>query len=108
MYVELLKIALLDNRAFPPQRNPGIVVLPSQSAATGNTPAILDWVARTIGRSRDLWRGAKVVFSVDGSWVVHTFERDEGRIVSARHRLGGNGLDVWADDTVDPRGPKGR
>ena len=51
-----------------------------------------------IGRSRDLWRGAKIVFSGDGSYVVHTFEWDEGRIVTTRYRWRTDGhLEILAE-----------
>ena len=89
----------LDNHAFPPYLNPGLIVLPSPSTAARNSlPAISDWVARTIGRSRDLWRRAKIVFSGDGSYVVHTFEWDEGRIVTTRYRWRTDGhLEILAE-----------
>ena len=85
----------LNDRAFPPQRNPGAVLLPGTSGTRNTLPDILTWIARTIGRSRSLWLRTEVVFFGDGSWAVHTFEKDEGRIVSTRYRRRAGRLEIW-------------
>jgi hypothetical protein len=60
----------LDDRRFPPHRNPGVIVLPG---AQGCTP-VLEWeLARVVvadGRHGDVFRGYKIHILEDGTWSI--------------------------------------
>src|SRR5262245_10883175 len=64
----------LHNRRFPPQRNPGVVVLPLAPDGQRTLSLAVGWVAHIVGHSRELWRRTKITISREGVWVVATFE----------------------------------
>ena len=82
----------LNERHYPSRRSPGIVVLPESGLGD------CAWLLRAIGISRELWRSSKVVINADGTWIVHSFEPDIGRIVTTRYRLSAGGLEIWEKD----------
>jgi predicted nuclease of predicted toxin-antitoxin system len=89
----------LDDRKFPPSRNPGIVILPG---AHGNTAALLSAlknVMRIVGVSRGLWTATKIVVSHAGVWNVNTFEKDTGQIVKNRYRFSSRGMEYWVEES---------
>jgi hypothetical protein len=89
----------LDDRAFPPHRNPGVVVLPG-SADSEEFGRALGRVAGIVGTARGLWRQAKIKVGEDDCWSVSTFERDEGRIVTNRYRFRRNrSPEMWVDES---------
>ncbi len=88
----------MDNRRFPPQVNPGLIVLPS---AGGNRVKILEALKAVVlmtGDHRDLWHRTKISIAEDGTWTVHTYETDVGRVVTSRYRFAkGRPIDYWSD-----------
>lgn len=89
----------LDNRKFPPSRNPGIVILPG---VEGNSTALLlalRDVMRIVGVYRGLWTATKIVVSHDGVWNVYTFEKDTGQIVRNRYRFTSHGMEYWEEES---------
>jgi predicted nuclease of predicted toxin-antitoxin system len=89
----------LDDRKFPPSRNPGLVILPG---AQGNTSALLSAlqdVTRIVGVSRRLWTATKIVVSHDGVWSVSTYEKDSGQIVKNRYRFTSRGMEFWNEES---------
>jgi len=89
----------LDDRAFPPHRNPGIIVLPG---AQGDRRAILQALIDAlpvVGGFREVWRAAKIVIAEDGTWSATTFDHDLGRYVKTRFRFPKNrGPEYRADE----------
>ncbi len=89
----------LDDRSFPPHRNPGVIVLPG---AQGNRRAILDAmrdVLPVVGAFRELWRASKIVIAQDGTWTVTTFDHDVGRVTKTRYRFPKNRrAEQWVDE----------
>jgi len=91
----------LDDRLFPPHRNPGVVVLPGSQGDRRALVTALNWVLPVIGGGRDLWRQSKVSVASDGTWSVATFERGSGTIVTTRYRFTKHDdLEVWSDDPL--------
>ena len=89
----------LDDRAFPPHRNAGVVVLPG-SADSEEFARALGRVAGIVGAARGLWRQTKIKVGEDDLWSVSTFERDEGRIVTSRYRFRRNrSPEIWVDES---------
>lgn len=88
----------LDNRRFPPHRNPGVVVLPCAERKAVAFGTALGRVAAIIGTSRELWRQSKIRIAEDGCWLVMTFERDIGQIVTNRYRFKYKGkMEIWEE-----------
>jgi predicted nuclease of predicted toxin-antitoxin system len=88
----------LDNRRFPPHRNPGVVVVRQFPHQVRVLIKELSRIAKIVGASRDLWRATKISVSPD-VWLVSTFEPDTGRFVNARYRFTKHGdLEVWVDE----------
>jgi len=89
----------LDDRSFPPHRNPGVIVLPG---AQGNRRAILDAmrdVLPVVGAFRELWRASKTVIAQEGTWTVTTFDHDVGRVTKTRYRFPKNRrAEQWVDE----------
>ena len=77
----------LDDRRFPPHRNPGVVVLP-------NAPPDGRVFARTMRVALDLvgpfakfWRGSKIVVSEDGTIAITNRNRDTGALETDRYKF---------------------
>src|SRR3989442_5815740 len=89
----------LDDRAFPPHRNPGVIVLPG---AQGNQRAILAAlrdILPVVGAFREIWRATKIVVAQDGTWTVTTFDNDVGRFTKTRYRFPKNRRpEYWVDE----------
>jgi predicted nuclease of predicted toxin-antitoxin system len=71
----------LDDRAFPPHRNPGLVVLPGASGPTDILERELARVLVSVGRHREAYRGYKIHIRDDGTWSI----RDAYTPAGARH-----------------------
>jgi predicted nuclease of predicted toxin-antitoxin system len=88
----------LDDRRFPPQRNPGIVVLPRAENDAVAFRTALGRMAGVVGTARELWRQSKIRIVEGECWSVNTFERDVGRIVTNRYRFRRNGgAEIWVE-----------
>src|SRR3989442_6007562 len=89
----------LNDRAFPPHRNPGVIVLPG---AQGNQRAILAAlrdILPVVGAFREIWRATKIVVAQDGTWTVTTFDNDVGRFTKTRYRFPKNRRpEYWVDE----------
>jgi predicted nuclease of predicted toxin-antitoxin system len=89
----------LDDRRFPPHRNPGIVVLPGGS---GNSEALVRALMHMmvlVAPYRDAYRGAKIVFSADWSVQIRQRVIQSGAMETTRYRLTGNGTpQQWVDE----------
>jgi len=77
----------LNDRAFPPHRNPGVIVLPGAEGNRRAIPDALRDVLPVVGAFREIWRATKIVIAEDGTWTVTTFEHDSGRITKTRYRF---------------------
>ena len=77
----------LDDRKFPPHRNPGVIVLPG---AEGDRQAILEAVRDllpVVGAFREIWRATKIAITHDRTWTVDTFDKDLGRRTRTKYRF---------------------
>jgi predicted nuclease of predicted toxin-antitoxin system len=86
----------LDDRRFPPHRNPGLVVLPG---AAGCTPILEKELARvlsTIGRHRDAYRSYKIHVYEDGTWAIRCGNDTRGK--KLKFVRGGKILELSQDD----------
>jgi predicted nuclease of predicted toxin-antitoxin system len=83
----------LDDRRFPMDQNPGVIVLPG---ASGTTPALEMELARvvvTIGQYGPAYVGYKIRIREDGTWQIRDREsssRKEARLI----KFGSDG-EIW-------------
>lgn len=84
----------LDNRRFPFNRNPGVVVMPGGDGKGDGLVNALREVLNLLGHFRRLFRNAKIEISEQGFWNVRQFDRAEGRHTQRRLRFGDHGK-VW-------------
>jgi predicted nuclease of predicted toxin-antitoxin system len=88
----------LDDRRFPPHRNPGIVVLPG---ASGNEEALLralSGLLAFVGPFRDGYWRTKVLASADGTWTFIRRNHQTGKMERTRLRSRPNGpIEIWID-----------
>lgn len=89
----------LNDRAFPPHRNPGVIILPG---AQGNRRIIVEAlrdILPVVGTFREIWRATKIVVAQDATWTVTTFDNQLGRLTKTRYRFPKNRRpEYWADD----------
>ncbi|MCH8063378.1 MAG: DUF5615 family PIN-like protein [Chloroflexi bacterium] len=55
----------LDNRLYPPSRNPGIIILPQAAGVSALVTAVED-LLDVVAISRDLWRSTKITTRATG------------------------------------------
>jgi predicted nuclease of predicted toxin-antitoxin system len=92
----------LDDRRFPPQSNPGVVVLPGGSGSTAALVAGIRDVGGAIGRYALLYKGEKIAIAEDGSWVVKGLDRPRGVRCRERYKFGPGGrMWKWEGPTDD-------
>ena len=88
----------LDDRRFPPHRNPGVVILPGGSGDEDVLGAALGHALSVVGHLREVYRGAKVSVSSDGTITIRDRDFDSGAIKSTRYRFARDGsLQEWHD-----------
>jgi len=75
--------AFLDDRRFPFQHNPGLVVLP----AVGLADAI-NGVLALIGPCAKAYRGYKIRITEDGVWTIRRFSTEEGILQEIHVKFG--------------------
>lgn len=88
----------LDDRAFPPHRNPGLVVLPG---GDGNEHALITgllFVLSVVAPFREGYRNTKVLIDADGAWTMIMRNRETGAMQRTRMRTRKNGpIEEWVD-----------
>lgn len=87
----------LDDRRFPPHRNPGVVILPGASGNTRDLVCGLLQTAWLVAPYRERWRHSKLIFNAD--WSLQIRQRDKsGTMVTRRYRFTRHGpAEVWSD-----------
>jgi predicted nuclease of predicted toxin-antitoxin system len=84
----------LDDRRFPPNRNPGVIVLPGGSGATPGLEREFARVMVVVAPFRECHRHAKIVTTEDGQWTIRAWDRAEGRHPCVRLKFGLHG-EIW-------------
>jgi len=95
----------LDDRRFPPHRNPGVVVLPGASGMTQGLANALDRVLDFIGRHRKYYQHTKILISEDGTWTEKGSRKELGRRYERKFKFGFHGeVLTWenAEDKEEP------
>lgn len=89
----------LDDRRFPPTRNPGVVVLPNVSTNSDAFARSLRAVLTLIGPLARFWRGSKLSIAEDGTISVTNRSHDTGAMETARYRFTNRAeSEIWEDD----------
>src|SRR5262249_2040509 len=88
----------LDDKRFPPHRNPGMVVLPG---GDGNERALLEalaFVLSVVAPFREMYRGTRLRINPDGSWTMR-MRNETGAMNTIRMRSRRNGpIEEWQPD----------
>ena len=89
----------LDDRRFPPHRNPGIVILPGSSGTGEGLVFALRRVASIIGPNRKAFPRFKIEITQDGIWNVKSMVRVSDDVRNWRLRFGRNEeIYEWEDE----------
>lgn len=89
----------LNDRRFPPTRNPGLVVIAGGGDSAEELAAALEVLFTLIVPYRELWRGAKIRIASGGYITVRNRDRDSGRYEERRYRMTKNGPAFqWVDE----------
>lgn len=89
----------LDDRRFPPHRNPGVIVLPGASGTREGLAAALRRVVLIIGPNRKAFLRFKIEITQDGIWNIKSMVRVSDEIRHWRIFFGPNGeVYEWDDE----------
>jgi Domain of unknown function (DUF5615) len=87
----------LDDRKFPPHRNPGVAVLPEGGRDFGALSTAVHNMLILVGAHRNFYHATKVEFLADGSLILK--RRRRGRDKRTRYRFTRHGpAEVWEDE----------
>jgi len=89
----------LDDRRFPPHRNPGVVVLPGAQGDEVPLITALAGLVSFVAPFREGYRRQKVVVSADSEWTFIRRYRETGRMEKKRFRIPPRGvMEEWTDE----------
>jgi|SRR5262245_20221570 len=87
----------LDDRKFPPHRNPGVAVLPEGGQDFGALSTAVHYMLILVGSHREFFQATKLEFLADGSLIVK--RRRRGRDRRTRYRFTRHGpAEIWEDE----------
>jgi predicted nuclease of predicted toxin-antitoxin system len=89
----------LNDRRFPPHRNPGVVIVPG---GNGNEKALLRalaFILSVIAPFREGYRGTKMIVHSDGNWTIVMQDDQTGMMDRIRMRSRRNGpIEKWQSE----------
>lgn len=89
----------LDDRRFPPYRNPGVVILPGADGKEADLISALAGLLAIVGPFREGYRHSKVVISSDRIWTFIKRNNETGAMEKTRLRIRKNGpTEIWVDE----------
>jgi hypothetical protein len=89
----------LDDRRFPPHRNPGVIVLPGASGAGRGLVEGLRAILSIVAPYRKAFRRFKIEITEDGVWNITNMTRATDVVRRWRLRPGsGSVVDEWEDN----------
>lgn len=89
----------LDDRRFPFNRNPGVLILPGGPVDGGGFIAALRTAVNLVGRYHRLFEGQKIVFGEGREIAIRDRDPPSGAIKTRRYRLGRHGAEYeWIDE----------
>ncbi len=89
----------LDDRRFPPHRNPGVVVLPGAEGDELPLITALAGLLLFVAPFREGYRRVKIVVSADAEWTFIGQNADTGTMKKRRFRIPPRGpMEEWKDE----------
>ncbi len=89
----------LDDRRFPPHRNPGVVVLPGAQGSDAPLITALAGVVSFVSPFREGYRRTKVAVSDDATWTFIRQDPDTGAMERRRFRIPPDGpMEEWIEE----------
>ncbi len=99
----------LDDRRFPFNRNPGVLILPGGPVDREGFIAALRTAIQLVGRYHRLFEGQKIVFGEGGEIAIRDRDPQSGAIKTRRYKLGRHGGEYeWVDDEYANPTKRGR
>ena len=77
----------LDDKRFPFNRNPGVIVMPGASGEEKSLIKALSQVVSIIGPFYKAFKGMKANISEDGIWQIKRFNKEMGKHVKNQYRF---------------------
>jgi hypothetical protein len=77
----------LDDRRFPQNRNPGLVVLPGASGGAGPLEREVSRLLMIVAPYREPQRHTKILVGESGEWTIRRWVKYEGRHIVRRLRF---------------------
>jgi predicted nuclease of predicted toxin-antitoxin system len=89
----------LDDRRFPPHRNPGVIILPNAPIDSDSLTTALRQALYTIAPLGRLYRGSKIVITAEGEITIISRNDYTGAMEKSRLRLDRQGNTfLWEDE----------
>jgi hypothetical protein len=88
----------LDEQRYPPNRNPGVIVLPGGSGQVWLLEIALKLILHVVGDTRDMWRETSVHIRNDFVVVVRLRDFESGARTTSRLKFNGRDWYEWIDD----------
>ncbi|MCL6447704.1 MAG: DUF5615 family PIN-like protein, partial [Armatimonadetes bacterium] len=89
----------LNDRRFPPYRNPGVVILPGGQGDERVLLRSLSWMILVIGQFRNIWKESKIIFHADDKMSVVSRDYKTGAIKRTIYWFQRHGPVLeWVDD----------
>ena len=87
----------LNDRKFPFNRNPGVIVMPGEEGETEPLFAAVRSMLNIFGTHGRIFPNAKVVIDSDNVWYIKNYIKDEGRVENAKLRFVKDRVYRWED-----------
>ncbi len=88
----------LDDRRFPENRNPGVVVLPGGDGDQNAMGVGIGTVLAVFGAGPSIWEKTKTAISPSGEMTIRRRNFETGKIETTRYRMTGKGnAEIWKD-----------
>jgi len=97
MYILTADTDFLDNRRFPPNRNPGVIVVPPLNIGTEPFIEALYVAVSMHGDYKEIFRKTKVHVHENGEFEVWQRHYDTEKITKTRYKLDSRGIFEWKD-----------
>jgi predicted nuclease of predicted toxin-antitoxin system len=89
----------LDDRRFPPHRNPGVIILPHAPIDSDSLAIALGQALYTLAPLGRFYRQSKIVINADGEFSITSRNSKTGAMEKMRYRIDRQGSSfLWEDE----------
>jgi predicted nuclease of predicted toxin-antitoxin system len=87
----------LNDRKFPFNRNPGVIVLPGEEGEQAPLGAAIRSMLNIFGTHGRIFPNAKIVIDSNNVWYIKNYRKEDGYIEEARLKFTKNSVFSWDD-----------